>query len=1858
MVNLSKLIATNANGGKQDINFSGWGKGSLKTSPLVLEKDCKGSGKNSKQSVRDEAKTFGSSTDNDGEDDVLAQIQKKKQIKELNHNFSKSLLNAELLSLSPPVKPLTSQSQRSSEIPFSALRLQRAASLVTDTHLTRVYDMKSEFTRKLSISLLHSLTRLRRTTEISTNRMDIEHLFETNLLQLSHVLRGCDIYVGVLQPGGDYLRYDFVGGKSTVKGTRMHRSDGVSFRCVDEGGIVRAEKIKEKPKTAKSNATSRRSGRSGRSDRSGRGGRSALSTEKTSEGFDATGNPASPTSTSRLTTAALETRPNHVVTTAGQVRVLGRDRSLPYVSVPLLSKSTCSLGVLSCDSFYVGQDISEDSRRLLDFKERWAPFLTRDDEKIRSVKVWRHPKSRVPRTPSPKTRKKREDEKKKEEEKKNASLDGFKPQQRKSMVEKTTAKHIKQPSLETTSTLSVATQNTSASILEEFNLVPEVGACMIRGTIVEVSREKNGLPRKEGPVFTIEWDDNFREEDVGLEEMRKLVESDPKELGACADLTDEVMEYLKEVGKLLGSSMDRIRKTLALERLRDLTKNPTATTLDVLKCAHEVITENVLMAQKIEFWEVEKGQKIFSTVKFDLEGNIKVASSPRYLRHLNDIQTKLFHDYLDCNYSHIDKGEGVMRRKTDFVLDRTTQRDGGNDARDSANCASDDKSNTTNAAVTFVPLPEQHHSSKEHQLQLMHHKVNSAPSILSHPEGKKQKKKTLQELQADFDNMNFDGENENTVSAGDSENRKSVDDKEDLYRNNHATPMQAFEMPDNEYTMVAPFFDVGFTVGKEEESCVRVGAKANSKFCVVVTRQKHIKWKEDLDFLEEVAREVGILNECVRYREKRAEERRQSLQRVEVLCKRWKRVLPLNLMQWTVDELQSCLPSSDIYVSMLERGGDEAVVKVTTPDSKMIGRMINPYRGLTFQCLDSTKIVQFDKPEIKVQPETLEVGMKVEVRYGKLYFSGVITKNCGFNQYDVLYDETNRREVGVQKERIVVVWPEVDRPYNFPDNDRKNGWPFLAMPLSYGNCVVGFCGVDGFESVPKGRDDEPQPEFGIREYISTATKMLGKALFEQRMAEVLNEFSTLSKAFNLTPETIIKTVTESITKHVLFSLSIDIYEIHPELSEEQRSLRRSLKMSRTERKSLEGGSKKQRNRRSLTKTMAVAAALESSLIQARLEAKKKAPEKEEEERKRAARKLIGMNTAAASSTRTMTASSTNDEGGGEQKPQIGLIRKRAGWGGTTLMEYSLKDGPPISRTEMLPEVFDAINQTFKKPSAAVIEKYPEYIVANFRDTNLDDKKKKKGVRASVIGAVKSGVNAIKGEKSEDETPFYSVVVRRKPHALWPEDLEFIEKLVALAQETFTCVRGREYRMKARKTALENINHLCKKWAVTEVRDLIQNSVNELIVPLDKCDVYMGVLEPGGHVINYQGASPESCMADKRLKRGKGVSFRAIDTGKMILVRNEESARAMNVHAFVDLRLQGWPYLCLPLKNKNLVRGILAVDSFDNAGKGRSDEEHPEKFVPEFLTMVGELIGKAIDNKIKKESLTNLENVTKSYYATVEDVYSAALEALRANITFAQQIDILQLTGCTPLPYGGISKEPIDLQSTPRVVLEVVCANGLAKADTLGASDPFCEIVFNGALLGRTCTRENTLDPFWSNEVFDLDFNERCADVGEGVDTAVCENNIDKCNQLIIRIFDEDNNEKSDLLGQVVLDQVALSNLKNNTIYVLDMITDPGLSRERNTLVQGKISIKFTAAIGNGEESDLSDEEAAKEEELLRGENLANVDSEVMVHSAAKLAKADLFGSSDPVAIVKFNKKEIGRTKVIDDNCDPEWKQAS
>jgi len=452
--------------------------------------------------------------------------------------------------------------------------------------------------------------------------------------------------------------------------------------------------------------------------------------------------------------------------------------------------------------------------------------------------------------------------------------------------------------------------------------------------------------------------------------------------------------------------------------------------------------------------------------------------------------------------------------------------------------------------------------------------------------------------------------------------------------------------------------------------------------------------------------------------------------------------LPINLVQWTVDELHTCLKRCDIYMSILQRGGQDTKYVATTKNSKMKGRTLTHNKGITFQCLDSEKIIIYEKPKKKVEPKRLPPGMTIKVKYGKLRFPATVVKFDGFELYTILYENDRRKEVGVHRDRITVVWPENPEIYKFADNPKKNGWPFFCCALSKGSTVVGFCGIDGFESQPKGRVDEAQPEEGITDYIRTAAKYLGTALFEHRITSSLDSFSQLTRDFTIDPASIIRTSVKTVVECILFARNIDVYEVRPELSESQRnfrkSLRRSFRQSRKERNSadlIKMDDKKDKRKAGISKTMAVAAVLEAKAIQARIAAKEKG----------------GQSLDDILNDEDEDAPTISDN---DAKPPIGMIRKRAHWGGSVMVEYSFDEGDRLTRDQVFPQIFDAVNTNFAQPCSSQVEKRGEYVVCKYRDFDYTKEDAKDAI---------------------DEMPYYVVVVERQKHAQWEEDEIFLTR---------------------------------------------------------------------------------------------------------------------------------------------------------------------------------------------------------------------------------------------------------------------------------------------------------------------------------------------------------------------------------------------------------------------------------------------------------------------------------------------------
>ena len=223
-----------------------------------------------------------------------------------------------------------------------------------------------------------------------------------------------------------------------------------------------------------------------------------------------------------------------------------------------------------------------------------------------------------------------------------------------------------------------------------------------------------------------------------------------------------------------------------------------------------------------------------------------------------------------------------------------------------------------------------------------------------------------------------------------------------------------------------------------------------------------------------------------------------------------------------------------------------------------------------------------------------------------------------------------------------------------------------------------------------------------------------------------------------------------------------------------------------------------------------------------------------------------------------------------------------------------------------------------------------------------------------------------------------------------EDINFTSQLCRVMEMQLKCIAGRKWRHYARQIALERLLRLCRQWREPHVtlEVLFASAIAEAEVLLPGCAMYFGVVQPRGTHIQYVAASEESITLGKRLRRGRGLSFRCVDERTTELVRSAESDDAKQLNYFCPVANAGWPWITVPLRHgDSLVRGVFTVDGFDLVPKGREDEEHPEKGVPEFLERIGALIGSAVDLKNKHESIEELVTLHKSGQTlTIDAVY--------------------------------------------------------------------------------------------------------------------------------------------------------------------------------------------------------------------------------------------------------------------------------
>lgn len=137
----------------------------------------------------------------------------------------------------------------------------------------------------------------------------------------------------------------------------------------------------------------------------------------------------------------------------------------------------------------------------------------------------------------------------------------------------------------------------------------------------------------------------------------------------------------------------------------------------------------------------------------------------------------------------------------------------------------------------------------------------------------------------------------------------------------------------------------------------------------------------------------------------------------------------------------------------------------------------------------------------------------------------------------------------------------------------------------------------------------------------------------------------------------------------------------------------------------------------------------------------------------------------------------------------------------------------------------------------------------------------------------------------------------------------------------------------------------------------------------------------------------------------------------------------------------------------------------------------------------------------------------------------------------------------------------------RLRLEITHCTGLAKADRFGLSDPFCVVLWQNNELGRTPTIHNTIRPVWKSCSFELPLEvptELSNSEGDGIGGKMAtpidnkgrsrtpltggqlrDREMRSSFDLVLQVWDEDDGEASDFLGELRFEGDALLEMAKN-----------------------------------------------------------------------------------------------------------------
>jgi Ca2+-dependent lipid-binding protein len=1041
---------------------------------------------------------------------------------------------------------------------------------------------------------------------------------------------------------------------------------------------------------------------------------------------------------------------------------------------------------------------------------------------------------------------------------------------------------------------------------------------------------------------------------------------------------------------------------------------------------------------------------------------------------------------------------------------------------------------------------------------------------------------------------------------------------------------------------------------------------------LVATRAPSYTWPADVAFCGRVAPELEVAIRCVRARYYRVREREQCINELKKLCNHWEKVSFKRLVVTARYILERCLPSTDAYIGFLQKGGRVISYVESTRHSKMTGQRLRAGEGMAFFSIYDMKpqVLHEEDTAVPPRPARMQAGDRVLIRYGRTNFPGKVLKWATRETYDVLYD-SGEKEAGVPSARLTWVPPVKPLPYKFATSG-KLGWPFVCVPVRHGSiglgekqsrevckprhsvkCVPVLCagviGVDGFENMEKGREDEKHPEEGVVNFLCTIGSLIGTAIDMQRKTKAMRLLTGVTKDPRAKASDVFNCVLDVIFDNLIFCRKVELWEEYPDKPHSMRPLQQRgdilIEMD------------KKLARRNYVPTDAA-------------DVLKTVGRKEEDNDiycmayKPFPSILIGRCKAfELRSLGDMDEETVNKldflviyrQPGIHWQEDCNFVAEVCQTMELALMCIHGREFRGRARNRLVDKLVKLCEEWTDLETRRLIVKVVDGLAKCFLGSDLYFGMLLPGgelvefIQATRRSAM-AGQRLLRGTgvgfDAIDERR--QVVVKRfaDPDAMRLR--VYGESLMKCLPFVCTPVKRGERTVRGiinvdnigkndddehpEPAELELLDRVCTALGTTIDKKAKEKAMIELVKNANApgvtvLEVYQMTVKALKGNIPLARQVERWCLPLAEKVAGLDAASALGGGGPKKVVVDIHSAKGL---ARADLFGKSDPFCVLKWNAKEIGRTEVSYKTLDPVWKDEhfefmaSGDAVTSNLVIEVWDMdttgVGDFLGQVMLRGTDLPGACGRHTEFDLKCKPGQDPKTQSL--VQGHLCISLAMEELVVTADGPDPKLAW-EAPV-----PVLMLQVHRAEGLVKADLFGKSDPFCIIRWGGKEAARTKVIQKTLDPVWDSERFDVPMDPDAPD-----------------QELSVEVWDMDLGGMGDFLGQVTLtkEQLQTPVTKAQAPFALQVRKSSPSDKVTGTLYF-RYRIRDEAL---GEADVLEDEEPVED-------NNPKIILDIL--SASGLAKADFFGKSDPFCTISWGPTKLGKTKVIQKSLDPVWNE--